>query len=90
MNREEKIDKTLESLSGMQRAAARHNLYDGVLHNAGKAVVKYMHVKRVTFLKAAACVALLAGINIFTVVHYTKSQKTATASNAFVTEYFGY
>jgi len=87
------IDKTLNSLNGLQRAAAPQGLYEDVLQKAlhGKLVQMPRPVKRIVYLRAAACIILLAGINIFTLAHTNKAKKQTEYNNsAFATEYFSF
>jgi len=88
--KELKTQKTLTSFEGMERAVARLGLYNNVLQNAGKGVIKQLPVNKIVFLRAAACIILLAGINVFTVIHHNKSQRPAPGNNAFANEYFSY
>lgn len=88
--KELKTQKTLTSFDGMERAVARPGLYNNVLQNAGKGVIKQLPVNKIVFLRAAACIILLAGINVFTVIHHNKSRRPAPGNNAFANEYFSY
>lgn len=87
------IDNALNSLEGLQRAIAPEGLYEDVLQNAlaGKAVRMPVQVKHVVYLWAAACIILLVGINIFTLMEVKKSQpQTEYNSSAFAGEYFSF
>jgi hypothetical protein len=87
------IDETLNSLNALQRAAAPEGLYEHVLQNAlhGKLVRMPRPVKRMAYISAAACIALLVGINIYTLANYNKQQQQKEYnSNAFAGEYFSF
>ena len=87
------IEETLNSLNGLQRTTAPQGLYEATLQKAltGKLVQMPRPVNRVVYLRAAACIVLLAGINIFTLAHVGKAKtQTEYNSSAFASEYFSF
>ena len=87
------IEETLNSLNGLKRATAPEGLYEAALQKAtaGRLVQMPRPVNRALYLRAAACIILLAGINIFTLAHVGKAKtQTEYNSSAFATEYFSF
>lgn len=93
-NNEQQINNALNSLNGLQRAKAPQHLYDSVLQNAASGKLVQMparQIRPVVYLRIAACVILLAGINVFTLVNvHKKQQETTYNSSAFAGEYFSF
>lgn len=86
--KENNINETLESLEGISRAQANPYLFQKVMNrmeNMGKQVVT-----PVTIRWALATLALLVGINVFSILHNHKTSSSYKGTKAFQSEYFSY
>jgi len=84
------VNKTLESLEGMEKAKANPYLYDKVLHRM-QTVAEHRFVKPAMVRLALAAIAVIICINVYSLLHYEKTgSSSASTGNAFGTEYFSY
>ena len=92
MNTKEKwISETMESLNTIHGAKANPMLYANVMREIKKGSAKIIILTPTTLLKVAACVALLVGLNVFSILHYQTSHRTEkNTTNPIVSEYFNY
>ena len=84
---ENKIDKTLQSIDGIERATGNPFLYGKIMNkmNADRKAIVY--TGKVVF-RYAFLVLVLAGINFFTLYKKEKNTKEKMISEAFASEYF--
>lgn len=92
MNTKEKwISETMESLNSIHRAKANAMLHAHVMREIKKGSAKIIALTPTTLLKVAACAALLVGLNVFSILHYTSSYRNQkNTTNPIVSEYFNY
>ncbi|HWB28249.1 MAG TPA: hypothetical protein VG738_22405 [Chitinophagaceae bacterium] len=86
----EKVEKALQSIDDIKQAKANAGLYNVALQNAAGGKIRQFTIRKIVFVRAAACIILLVGINVFAVLHHSKKQQSYNSSNAFVNEYFSY
>ncbi len=92
MNTKEKqIQETLESIDSISRAEVPFDLGNKILQRVQKQNGKISLIKTKMIWRAAACVVVLVGMNIFSLVHFSKSKvESLENSNPIATEYFSY
>lgn len=85
------IEETIGSLEGIRRAAAEPDLFDGVKARLAHPVRRSTYARRPLYWSAAAGLALLIALNIFSAIriHSDQSNGQATSSGT-ETEYFSY
>lgn len=86
MNKQQEIEKTLNSLSGIQRAEANPYLYGKVmarLQDKPKAAPAFFNLR----WQLATLVALVA-LNAFTLLTYKNTQSETSSEGTFAKEYF--
>ncbi len=87
--KESLVKETLESIDGINSAKANPFLFDKVMHRMqGRTEGRVF--KPATVRLAIAFVAVLVGLNVFSLLHYTRSTKEQVSSNPVSTEYFSY
>ena len=84
---ENKIDKTLQSIDGIERATGNPFLYGKIMNKMQHKKVEPVYNGKVVF-RYAFLVLILAGINFFTLYKKEKSTKEKMISEAFASEYF--
>src|SRR5581483_737529 len=89
--KEQWIEQTLASLDNVNFAQASSVLKQKAISKlkGGKTI----NIPPKIVWRAAACIALLIGINLFSISHFNKSASGTVASNhsgVFATEYFSY
>ncbi|MEO8148006.1 MAG: hypothetical protein ABI723_10235 [Bacteroidia bacterium] len=92
MNSKEKlIEETLQSIENIKRATVSPELYELVMERLKNQKARIVSIKSQTMWRAAACIAVLVGLNIFTLIQNKKSDSTPPDnSNSFAQEYFSY
>lgn len=84
-----RVNETLNSLDGIQRATLDPALEAKILARMPSAKVKIIQLHPAFKWMAAACVVILLGINIVSIIQYKKdSNYSDINSNPVYTEYF--
>ena len=86
---QDKIEEALNSINGIQRASMPKGLQERIMLRMGQA--KIIAIPRRTIWMMAAGIALLAGLNYYTVVSAgskTNTEMTADNRNPIAAEYF--
>ncbi len=93
-NIQSEVEKTLNSLSGLQKAEANAFLYEKVMSGLQKSEARVIPIAPRIIWQAAACFAALIVVNVFV---WTKSADTNETSqtktentNPVAQEYFSY
>ncbi len=84
------IEKTLESLNGMQKAEPDAFFYDRLISTLENREVKVISIAPRLVWQAAAGLLLLVAMNIFVWSRATPNENTQTAGNPVAQEYFSY
>jgi len=90
----QKVEETIASIDGLQRAEANPYFYDKIMQRIKSAPARVVTMKPSMIWTAAACLVLLFGINLFTWIDYSKTTnytnhtKTDATVNALVKDYF--
>lgn len=82
------VNETLDSLEGISSAKANPYLFQKVMNrmeNMGKQVVT-----PATIRWALGTLALLVGVNVFSILHSHKTSTSYNGNKAFQSEYFSY
>lgn len=87
---EEKINKTMESLDGMDQAEMDPVIFDRILQRLRDQGPKVISIHKQLIWKAAALILILISINVFTMVFYTRSGSSGNTVKSVATEYFSY
>jgi hypothetical protein len=88
---EEQIEETLNSINGIRRAQMPAGLPDRIMRRLEEAGPKIMAIPRRNMWLMAAGIALLAGLNFYTLLSSPTKQHiemTADSGNPVATEYF--
>ena len=89
--REKQIQETLESIDSVSLAEVPFGLENKILQRVQTQKEKIISLQTKMIWRAAACVVVLVGINIFSIVHFNQSKvETQINSNPLATEYFSY
>ena len=89
--KEEWINKTMESLEGMNRAESDPVLFDKVLQRIQNHQPMVVSIHKQMIWKAAALILILISMNVFTLVYFSKSpDKDQNAVRTVANEYFSY
>ena len=84
-----RVNDTLNSLDGLQRATLDPALEAGILAGMSSAKAKIITLQPTLKWITAACIIILLGFNIVSIIHYKKdSNYSDTNSNPVYTEYF--
>jgi hypothetical protein len=86
-NFEHNVNKTLQSLDGIERAESNPFLYSKIMNRMQSQKKEYVYQGKVVF-RFALLVVVLAGINFYTIYQKEKSVKEKIISEAFASEYF--
>ena len=88
------IEKTLNSLGGLQKAEANAFLYEKVMSRLEKPEAKVVSIAPRIIWQAAACFAALVVLNVFVWTRSAETNETAKTktenSNPVAQEYFSY
>ena len=87
--KESLVKETLESIDGITSAKANPFLYDKILHRMQNPI-QGRAFKPATVRLAITFVTVLIGLNVFSLLHYTKSTNEQVTGNPVSTEYFSY
>lgn len=87
MEANNRIEKTLNSLDGMQRAPVSSLLYERILKGMNAADAKIVSLSPLQRWSIAAGLALLMILNVYSI---RKNTANKTSTNAFAQEYFSY
>ena len=71
--KEEWINKTMESLEGMNRAESDPLLFDKVLQRIQNHQPKVFSIHKQMIWKAAALILILISMNVFTLIFFSRS-----------------
>jgi hypothetical protein len=89
--REQWIEKTMESLDGLQRVPADPDLRDAVIRRIQHREARGATLRTAVLLRIAAGVALLVTLNVVALFLYSQKAATIQANNkTLATEYFSY
>lgn len=84
-----RVNETLNSLDGIQRATLDPALEAKILARMPSAKAKIIQLHPALKWMAAACIVILVGLNIVSIVQYKRdSNYSETNSNPVYTEYF--
>ncbi len=86
-NIEHNVNKTLQSLDGIERATSNPFLYGKVMSRMQAKKTEYIYNGKVVF-RFALVVVVLAGFNFYTISTKEKREKEKMISEAFANEYF--
>jgi hypothetical protein len=91
MENNKEIEKTLNSLEGIQKPEANPFLYEKVMHRlSGKEAIVVAITPRVVW-QAAACFAFLIALNVFVLIRSNSNENLQSENNNPMTqEYFSY
>ena len=90
LDKEKRVEDTLESLSGSQRAQAPDNLFENALRRAAFGSARLVRMPAAQIWSAAACALVLVVANLFMCIDFSQAGKQAANSQEmFVKEYFG-
>ena len=85
------IQQTMESIDSINRAELSFDLQNKILARILSPNGKIISLQTKLIWRAAACVVVLIGMNIFSIVHFNKSKTVSSEiSNPIATEYFSY
>ena len=88
-NKESLVKATMESMDGIQRAILSPEIEQALVEKA-KSVQKIKSFRPLTKWAIAASIILLAGLNIISIFHYSKSSTMQSSGNPVYKEYFSY
>ena len=81
----------MESIDSINRAEPSFALQHRILERVKTPNGKIISIQTKMIWRAAACVVVLVGMNIFSLVHFNKSKNTSSENaNTIATEYFSY
>lgn len=84
------VNRTLESLEGMEKANANPFLYNKVMHRM-QTVTESRFVRPAMIRLALAAIAVIICMNVYSLFHYEKAgNASASANNPVRAEYFSY
>lgn len=89
---EKRIEEAIQSLENIRRAEMAEELHHKILNRITRRAGKEISIRPQTLWRAAAAIALLIIMNVFSMVHFNKSNGAGakTESNVFAQEYFSY
>ena len=92
MNRKENwSQETLNSIDSIKRAEVSDKLLEKVNQRLQKPKAKIISIQTKTLWRAAACITVLIGLNIFTIAFNAKTKNGhQDSSDTFANEYFFY
>ena len=89
--KEEWVDQAMESLNAVGRAELNPFVRERILQGFAGPVKEQASIKPGLVWKIAAIILLLISLNVFTILHYSKSSGNGQSSTRSVaSEYFSY
>ncbi|MCX6245294.1 MAG: hypothetical protein NTU98_11385 [Bacteroidetes bacterium] len=89
--KEQWISETLESLDGMRRAGSDPETYEKVMQRIRMSGTRRVYLQASFVWKIAAGLILLIGLNVFSLVYYSRLSKASeTQTGVLASDYFSY